>query len=190
MSRDQRRVMNLPMPLMPQSDRPATDAEAIVSWLARGHTAPGQAVQEWRERGIALMPLGRAYSAVRIPADLVHAVAGVADRRKADEFIAEALCGPVIADRAGVRYYALVSPKVPPNYAPHVGEGWSALGVAILGAGTDMGVPRHGIRFDPAMPLRSYWAVPVTSAGQLCDPARVVRLIAAARDAIAERADR
>lgn len=187
MPRDQRPVMTPPMPLMPpQSGRPATDTAAIVSWLARGHPDPGKALKQWQEHRIALMPLGRAYSAIRIPARLVHAVVGSSDRSESDAFIATALRGPVIADRAGVRYYALVAPLVPPNYGPHVGDRWGELGVEILGTGTDMGVPRHGTAFDPEVPLRSYWVVPVASAGQLCDPARVVRLIATARAAMTE----
>jgi len=169
-----------------QSGRPATDTKAIVSWLAGGHPNGDQAREEWEARGIALMPLGRAYSAVRLPARLVHALAGTVDRHESDAFIAQALRGPVIADRAGVRYYALVAPRVPPNYGPHVGARWAELGVEILGAGTHMGVPRHGITFDPEVPLRSYWVVPMRSAGQLCDPVLVVQLIAAARDAMTE----
>lgn len=187
MSRGHRRVMNPPTPLMPsQSRRPATDPEAIAAWLARAHTDPDQVRTEWLDRRMALIPLGRAYSAIRIPAELVQVVAGTADRRDVDAFMAEALRGPVIADRGGRRYYALVSPKIPPNYAPHVGERWAALGVAILGAGTDMGVPSPSIVFDPDIPLRSYWVVPPSSAGQLCDPMHVSQLIGAARQARAE----
>uniref|UniRef100_UPI001ABFE247 hypothetical protein n=1 Tax=Amycolatopsis kentuckyensis TaxID=218823 RepID=UPI001ABFE247 len=97
---------------------------------------------------------------------------------------------PVIADRVGVRYYVLVAPWVPPNYGPHVVGRWAELGVDILRAGTHMGVPWHGVTFDPEVPLRSYWVVPMQSAGQLCDPVLVVQFIAAARHAMTEGQDR
>ncbi|MEV6125169.1 hypothetical protein AB0M23_32455, partial [Streptomyces sp. NPDC052077] len=127
----------------------------------------------WTVHGSALLPLGTAFSAVRVPDRAVHRAAGcrctvdegacVLGAADVDEFLGRALGGgPVICDPLYRRYYALVPP----------GRGTSTEGY--LGEGTLLGVPRT----DRVGPGRgAYWSVPVEPGGGLCDPAAVARLV-------------
>lgn len=137
---------------------------------------------EWSgEGGVALLPLGTLYSAVRIPEHLVHAVAGSTEPAAVDEFLARALLGgPVICDPSGRRYYALV----PASTATR----WRHGDADCLGRGTHLGVPRLDALEPDPQAWASYWAVPMPSAGVLCEPEAVAQLVvvAAYRTASAE----
>ncbi|MEU3779870.1 hypothetical protein [Streptomyces sp900129855] len=116
---------------------PRADRElATAHWLLSAHPAPSRAATEWVEYGIALLPLGTLMSAVRLPQDLVHAVADRCGRDDVDSFLDEALNGgPVICDPQGCRYYALVPAGMPASWHVAAVE-WHALGVECLGRGT------------------------------------------------------
>jgi hypothetical protein len=145
---------------------------AAAHWLLSAHPAPGQARDEWSsESGLALLPLGTLFSAVRIPERLVHAAAGSEDPAVVDAFLAEALHGgPAICDPRGRRYYALV----PASTAVK----WRQPGAESLGRGTYLGVPRLDAVNRNAQAWSSYWSVPMPSAAELCTPAAVAQLVA------------
>ncbi|WP_254876261.1 hypothetical protein [Streptomyces sp. CAI-85] len=136
--------------------------------------------KQWRELGAAMLPLGGLISAVRIPARLVHAVAGTAVPADVDEFLEHALDGgPVVCVlHGGPRYYALVPGSMPRTWHD-AAEEWRAVEVDCLGRDALLGVPPvTRVDHDPAT-WASYWSVPMASAGELCAPLSVARLVAA-----------
>ncbi|MFD9075463.1 hypothetical protein ACFVZ2_36525, partial [Streptomyces lasiicapitis] len=50
----------------------APDRGAIADWFARAHPSPREAVAEWANRGVTLLPLGVRFDAVRVPAARIH----------------------------------------------------------------------------------------------------------------------
>jgi hypothetical protein len=133
--------------------------------------------------------LGILFSAVRLPGDLVTAAAGVSRLADVDGFLDEVLDGgPVICDPRGHRYYALVPGSMPGRWRD-AAEEWRTLGVACLGRGTYLGVPKvQAVEFDPEGQI-SYWSVPMPSAAVLCRRLAVARLIAAGKCRMAEEAE-
>lgn len=166
----------------------AAAGEVIAHWLLLAHPMPARARQEWTESRVALLPLGVLYSAVRLPAHLVHAAARCREFADVDAFLDEALKGgPVICDPRRPRYYALVPKSMPLTWRDAAKE-WRPLGVDCLGRGTYLGVPRVDIvEFDPQAHV-SYWAVPMSSTAELCVPLSIARLIAAGKRALEEEA--
>ncbi|MYR40886.1 hypothetical protein [Streptomyces sp. SID5910] len=136
--------------------------------------------------GLAMLSLGALFSAVRIPGRLVQAVAVSTDPQDIDAVLEEALQGgPVICDVRGPRYYALVPPSVPRTWREAV-EDWQSQEVECLGSGTYLGVPVLDAVDFPRRGNGSYWAVPMASAGSLCRPLSVARLVAAGVHALDE----
>lgn len=160
---------------------------AVEQWLLATHPARDKARREWKEAGVALLPLGTLLSAVRLPGHLVAAITGSEEQDDLDAFLDEALDGgPVICDPAGRRYYALVPGTMPERWR-NAAEEWRELGVDCLGRDTYLGVPRvQAVEFNPRT-LASYWSVPMPSAGELCAPLAVAKLIAAGQRRLAER---
>ncbi|MFF2213680.1 hypothetical protein [Streptomyces antibioticus] len=156
---------------------------AVENWLLS--TLPDQrgrevARKQWRELGAAMLPLGGLFSAVRIPARLVHAVAGTVVPADVDEFLEHALDGgPVICVlHGGRRYYALVPGSMPRTWHD-AAEEWRAVEVDCLGRDALLGVPPvTRVDHDPVT-WASYWSVPMAAAGELCAPLSVARLVAA-----------
>lgn len=60
---------------------PSRDDErrAVSCWLAQAHPAPHQVHEEWLHHGVALLPLGRRFDAIRVPAARIHAALGTDD---------------------------------------------------------------------------------------------------------------
>lgn len=162
---------------------------AIEQWLLATDPSSTRVRMEWQKGGLALLPLGGLMSAVRIPQQLIMAVADSEDRGTLDAFLGAALDGgPVICDPAGRRYYALVGGTMPERY-PAAAEDWRVLGVDCLGRDHYLGVPRvQAVEFN-SQTLASYWSVPMPSAGVLCSHLAVARLIAAAQSRLEERAE-
>ncbi|MFE9454492.1 hypothetical protein [Streptomyces sp. NPDC006739] len=162
---------------------------ATEHWLLSTRSAPSQARLEWQEQGVALLPLGTLFSAVRIPARLVHSIAGTEEADDTDEFLEDALDGgPVICDPHGRRYYVLVPAGMPRTWR-HAADEWrSKLDVELLGRGTYLGVPRlTDVRHNPHT-YASYWAVPMHSPAALCTPLRVTRLLTTAHHQLVDEA--
>ncbi|MGV9455395.1 hypothetical protein ACWDRW_29870, partial [Streptomyces sp. NPDC003635] len=93
----------------PASSPPAT---TVQGWLASAHPSPGAVHGEWGgTAGLALIPLGRRFDAVRLSEDLVRGVAGISDPPTVNDWLGWTFNSrPVIHDPSGSRYYALVPP--------------------------------------------------------------------------------
>ncbi|MER6526436.1 hypothetical protein [Streptomyces sp. NPDC001508] len=156
---------------------------AAEHWLLSTLDGPRRdwARMEWQQNGVALLPLGTLFSAVRLPGRLVTAAAGPLTPVELDAFLAqEPGGGPVICDPRGLRYYAVVPASMPVTWKQEVDD-WRTVDVDCLGRGTYLGVPRvDATRLEPHA-LASYWSVPMASAALLCAPLTVARLIAAGR---------
>ncbi|MFI8301583.1 hypothetical protein ACIGCZ_37375 [Streptomyces nigra] len=163
---------------------PAADRRlAATHWLLSTLPAAGRdrARTEWEDTGVALLPLGTLFSAVRIPGRLVRALTGPLSLPETDTVLAEALRGgPVICDPHRPSYYALVPTSMPSTWKDAAAE-WDEVDVAVLGRDTHLGVPRLDATELSPTRWASYWSVPMESAGVLCDRLAVARFIAAAR---------
>lgn len=142
-------------------------SRALTDWLASAHHVPAQARREF-DVGIALVPTGEKFDAIRLPAPVVHAAAGSEDPDAVAAYLAQALAdGAVIHDAygIGVWYYALVPPGTYAN--------WQAPGVECLRPGTWLGVPRPDLIARPG----PYWALPPHTAGSVCAAQAVADLV-------------
>ncbi|MFI6054613.1 hypothetical protein ACIBCO_31560 [Streptomyces violascens] len=159
----------------------ATDAgrKAVADWLAASLNNPSGARQQWTDHHIAVLALGRRFSAVRLAEELVYAVAVTQDPAIATTVL-RMLDGPVIHEPRAHRFYVLV-PSSPPaqNLGPYA---------TCLGLGHYVGVPRVGDD-EPDENHASYWAVPMKAPGALCDPSAVAGLIKAGTTALTSQAD-
>ncbi|MFI8531044.1 hypothetical protein ACIGMX_12425 [Streptomyces aquilus] len=176
--------------LIPSLDQVVPSAErqlAVRHWLlsALDETGRDRARMEWDSHGCAFFRLGMRFAAVRFHARLVHGVAGTETLQGSNAYLADALGGgPVICDPYAWHYYALVLPSAVDhlNYPETRGK-W---GIEPLGRNTFLGVPRVE-RLGPQDDHASYWAVPMPSAGELCEPDLVAQLLdEAVRRALAE----
>ena len=162
---------------------PAADRRlAATHWLLSTLPAAGRdhARREWEDTGVALLPLGTLFSAVRIPGRLLRALTGPLSLPETDTVLAEALRGgPVICDPHRPSYYALVPASMPRTWKDAATE-WDEVDVVVLGRDTVLGVPRLDAT-EPDPTLSSYWSVPMDSPGELCAGLAVARLIAAGR---------
>ncbi|ATL28478.1 hypothetical protein [Streptomyces formicae] len=142
---------------------------AVTDWFARAHQAPGQARHEWSDTGVALLPLGKRFDAVRMPDALVHAAVGSTEPDTIAARLGQSLRGPVIYDRTlGGTYYALTRPTERSR--------WRYQDIAPrLGVATHLGVPR----LTRTEPPGTYWVVLPQFAGDLCELSAVEGLVTA-----------
>ncbi|MGW6528376.1 hypothetical protein [Streptomyces venezuelae] len=145
---------------------------AAFDWLARAQATPQQAQKEWRETGIALLPLGTRFNSVYLPGALVHFVAGTSDVDVAKQVFAELLGGPVIHNRPQHQYYALVELTNAQRWTQEYPE------APMLGAGQFLSVPAS----DLTGPTGLYWTVRPRIVGDLCAIPSVAALVHMARD--------
>jgi putative ATP-grasp target RiPP len=156
------------------------EASDISEWLARTHPVPERVRTEWAAQGVALLPLGERFAAVRMAAEVVHAAVQSEKQDRVAAALGELLGGAIIYDRrvAGGTYYALVD--------GHAGLAGAYDGiVSCLGRGTYLGVPR----IDRQRPPGTYWLVPPRYAGDLCPPCSVVGLVEAGRSRLTVEAE-
>ncbi|MDH6215994.1 hypothetical protein M2283_003298 [Streptomyces pseudovenezuelae] len=125
---------------------PADMDRLISEWLARAHPVPQQACAEWSDQGVALLPLGGLFAAVRLPGELVHAAVDSTDADRVAAALKALLHGPVIHDHrvAGATYYALI------NWGAGLIEQMEQTEDTLcLGEGAYLGVPRIDRREPP-----------------------------------------
>ncbi|PIB05000.1 hypothetical protein B1C81_31235 [Streptomyces sp. HG99] len=141
---------------------------------------PSQVWAEWASYGVALLPLGKRFAAVRMTVDVVHAAVDSDDLVKVAAVLDELLGGPVVFDRrvVGVTYYALIQ--------------WSSCLIwghdeiaPCLGQGIYLGVPR----LDRRKPPGTYWVVAPRYPGDLCTPEAVAALVEAGRRRLVQSAE-
>lgn len=145
-------------------------------WLARAHPVPQQAHAEWSQQGVALLPLGKLFAAVRLPGGLVHAAIGYERPELVAVALRRCLRGPVIHDHrtAGQTYYALIQ--------WHAGRVWDYGDTApCLHGDVYLGVPR----LDREQPPGTFWVVRPRYDGDLCRPELVRELIDVGRRQLA-----
>ncbi|MEU1038661.1 hypothetical protein [Streptomyces sp. NPDC005907] len=161
-------------------DTQRTTERTIAEWLTREHPMPEQVWTEWATMGVALVPLGRRFAAVRMHADIVHAAVDSDDPSQVAERIRALLPGPIVHDRrvSGVTYYALI-----PRHSDLV---WVHDEVApCLGPGVYLGVPR----IDRREPPGTYWVTVPRHNGDLCAPQAVADLVEVGRQRLARLAE-
>ncbi|MFG2029986.1 hypothetical protein [Streptomyces sp. NPDC048825] len=125
---------------------------------------------EWSSvGGLALLPMGTLFSAVRIPERLVHAVAGSQDRagRRVPRRRPPRRPGDLRSARAP--HYALVLASTATR--------WRHAAAECLGRDTYLGVPRLDAVELSLQAWASYWSVPMPSAAELCSPEAVAQLV-------------
>ncbi|MEU6990516.1 hypothetical protein ABZ953_07615 [Streptomyces sp. NPDC046465] len=147
---------------------------ALSEWLARSQREPEQARREWTDTGVALLPLGRRFDAVRLPERLVHAAVRTAVPHEVTAQLTRLLDGPVIYDgrTMGGTYYALTRRRRKGTWRHQDIAAW-------LGTGTYLGVPKLARTEPPG----THWVVVPRFEGDLCEPLAVTALIVTGRSA-------
>ncbi|NML55371.1 hypothetical protein HHL19_16505 [Streptomyces sp. R302] len=156
-----------------------SDREAgAETWLILAAHDKRQAQREWAEYGVALLRCGKTFTAIRVPAEIVHAVAGTSDRDEVASYLATALDrGPCFFDGNSQSYYAL---------APRSAAGrWSVPGTEALGGDFFLGVPATTIT-APDPRCAAWWVVPMEGPAALCDVGIVRWLVERGRMRLAE----
>jgi hypothetical protein len=145
---------------------------ALSHWLLTATEDRDLARKQWAEGGIALLSTGGVFSALRVPADMVWALAATDVLAEVDDFLRRTINGPVFMDLHSHLYYFLV----PASFAWRFNHR-DYPGVECRGRGDFLGVP--DVRLTIARG-RSYWCVPMESPGELCAPQDVERFVRAA----------
>ncbi|MFI6350484.1 hypothetical protein [Streptomyces sp. NPDC050560] len=154
---------------------PAYRTGAAAAWLARAHRRPAEVHAAWAHPyGVAALPCGVLYTAVRLPDPVVRAALGTDDLAAVHAALAATLHGPVFRDPADARHYALVPPGTT--------ETWRLPDVECLGPEYYLGVPNPAAVRPSGM--SGYWAVPMDGPGHLCDPVAVEELARLGRERV------
>ena len=170
--------------------RARTEKEAeVVRWLLTAAIDKRQALEEWKETGVALLACGDVFEAVRIPVHFVQAAAASDKPDRVGKYLAHALFGgPVIIDPHSRWYYALVPPRTAQRWRHR-----RVLETDCLRTGAVLGVPHPTLSARGAQAAHSYWVVPLNAPEALCWPRAVFELASYGRfvhDAItAEKGD-
>ncbi|MEV0443224.1 hypothetical protein AB0I84_06890 [Streptomyces spectabilis] len=150
---------------------PLTAQELLVAacWLAEADPNPGKVWAEWEKHGVALLPLGRRFDAVRVPAERVHDVVVSDETETVAKVLRAWLDGPVIRDfRSSLGpYYVLIAPDAD----------WDGPAERLT-TGTYLGVPRPG-----HATMLSRWVVLPPHPGALCD-SRYLRTLLTMTDSL------
>jgi hypothetical protein len=153
-------------------------AENVAAWLAHSLNRPATHANSGRT-GTSPSSRWVAASLLFASDELVYAVAVGDLGTIASAVLRGALDGPVIHDPRNGRFYALV-PSSPPG--PSLG-----LHAERLGLGSYIGVPRVGDD-EQTETWSSYWIVPMSAPGRLCNPYRVNSLINAGTKLLQKKA--
>ncbi|WJV47331.1 hypothetical protein [Streptomyces flavofungini] len=152
---------------------------ALSDWFARAQPGAAHARREWAEGGVALLPCGPRFCAVRLSGPLVYAALGTDMAAAVAVSLATMLSGPVFCSGFSSQYYALVAGSTPQQRWSYADE------APLLGTGTYLGVPAVR-RTSPPGP---YWVSLPHHPGDLCPLPSVAALVALglARSAEASR---
>ncbi|WP_225987220.1 hypothetical protein [Streptomyces spectabilis] len=139
---------------------------AVSQWLAEADPNPGKAWAEWERHGIALLPLGRRFDAIRVPAERIYAAAASDEPGVVATTLRAWLDGPVIRDLRSKMspYYVLIAPDAD----------WDGPDERLT-TGAYLGVPRPG-----HSTVLSRWVVLPPHPGALCDTRHLRTLLATA----------
>ncbi|CAM5288424.1 hypothetical protein SALBM135S_03616 [Streptomyces alboniger] len=154
---------------MTQQKTPHAHKPAVSAWLAEAQASPQLAHKEWITGGVALLPCGSTFDAVRLPETLVQAAVNSTDAHEVATRLQRCLDGPVIHDSRPGLYYALMRPEGTRRRWPYQEQ------APRLSDGSYLGVPR----LEREEPPGTHWVVPPQFEGDLCEPAAVARLITA-----------
>ncbi|MFD0078623.1 hypothetical protein ACFVIY_40240 [Streptomyces sp. NPDC127166] len=148
---------------------------AAETWLLLAAPDRCKALVEWEREGLTLLRCGGLFSAVRIPAAVVHAAAGTEDPYELTAILRQALDGPVFYDRSGRHFYALT---------PHsTARLWQVPESECLGPDFFLGVPATSVT-APDPRCRAWWVVPMDGPATLCFPAAVAGFVQRGRSLI------
>ncbi|MBY8341798.1 hypothetical protein JYK17_17350 [Streptomyces sp. KC 17012] len=152
---------------------PGTDV-AVAEWLLTAAHDLGEATEDWRKCGIAVLDCGLAFSVLTIPAPTIYAAAHTSEADGVARYLASALGGgPAFVSTDGDSYYVLVPPDVEQETLPP--------GVQCLGRSALLSVPRPDLT-DPSQHAHaSYWAVPMAGPGALCPTGAAIQVATAGR---------
>jgi len=144
---------------------------AVKLWLLAAARDREEAREQWRQPdGIALLPCGQRFSAVRIPARVVWAALKTDVLRDVDERMNKWFDGgAVLMDLHSHMYYALV-----PSEAEWTWTDRECPGVGLLGGNSLLGIPAVQ-RTEPRG--RAYWCMPMETPGDLCHLDEVEQLV-------------
>ncbi|MEU8530976.1 MULTISPECIES: hypothetical protein [Streptomyces] len=152
---------------------------AAATWLLLAAPDSTTARYEWNAYGLALLRCGGLFSAVRIPAGLVHAAAGTETREGVATFLTDALAGGAVFHDAGGRQYYALTPA-------STARMWRLTEAECLGEDAFLGVPATDLT-APDPRCTAHWVVPMAGPAALCMPGDVARLVLTARDLAATR---
>lgn len=135
----------------------------IADWLALAHPLPDRARREWADSHVALIPLGRRFDAIRVPAERIHAAVGSNEQEVVAAALTDWLQGPVVRDLRSSHgpYYVLVAPSAVWNGDEER-----------LSVGAYLGVPRVG-----HIAYLMTWVVAPQRPGNLCATTRLRALL-------------
>jgi hypothetical protein len=168
-------------PPPPREVSPEERAAAAATWLLMAADDVSTARAEWVNSGSALLKCGTLFSAVVLPAWLVHAAAGTADPEKVSGYLTESLeGGGVFYEEAVRRYYALTPPSVEVD--------WDAENTAVLGKYAAVLVPSPALYVAGAG--SAYWSVPMNGPADLCQAGRLAMVADIGRARATERESR
>jgi hypothetical protein len=159
-------------------------ALAVEHWLLCAADDRDLARKQWAQpAGIALLACGGVLSAVRLPARLVWAAVGADELPEVDERLRQWFDGgSLFVDLHSHMYYALVPGGTQWQFTDR-----QLAGVDFLGRDNYLGVPAVHLT-EPGS--RSYWCVPMDTAGDLCFTDEVVQLAQRGQAALTEGAGR
>ncbi|GGS92910.1 MULTISPECIES: hypothetical protein [Streptomyces] len=151
-------------------------------WYARALHNPAEAHAAWRTCGVAVLPLGECFEAIRFPQALAAAAVGCTTATVVNLAFADALEGPIIHDPRGGNYYLLVAPGTRTRWnRTHQRH------AECLGTDTHLGVP-HPAHHHPTRTRPLYWANPPTPHAPFCRTAAANLLLRIATARLTESA--
>ncbi|MEF2529098.1 MULTISPECIES: hypothetical protein [Streptomyces] len=151
-------------------------------WYAGARRDRAEAYAAWRTCGVAVLPLGERFEAIRFPQALAAAAVGCTTTTIVNLAFADALEGPIIHDPRGGNYYLLVAPGTRTRWnRTHQRR------AECLGADTQLGVP-HPTHHHPTPARPLYWANPHTPQTPFCRTAAANLLLRIATARLTEAA--